>query len=122
MIARQGDAGQLRKHKSADGIVVFILGQVEAELLVQVVNVNAGIDFDEVVFHQLNAGFFFGVVLVSDFADNFFEDVFHGHESCNTAVFVEHNCHVDVFSLHVFEQGVDADRLGDVERFLDDVS
>src|SRR5262249_9213305 len=51
-----------------------------------------------------------GFVLVADFADDDFEQVFHGGESGGIAILIDHDDHVGVFLLHAAHEH--AHRLG----------
>ncbi len=72
----------------------------------EVVEEGAGFEDVGVVFEADEALFLF-VVFVVDVADDFFEDVFHGHDARRAAVFINDNRHVDFLDLELFEEVAD---------------
>src|SRR5690606_29764101 len=87
-VATAGDASQLGRQPAADGVVV-VVGQVGIETVVE------GFDFRDAhgppaVGAGLEDGFLgFFVELVFDVADDLLQDVFHGDQPGNAAVFVD---------------------------------
>ena len=70
-----GNITQAREDEAAHGLVVFVFRQVKLKLIVEVVNVCSGIDFDSVLVYFLY-GFgrrFF--ILIDYLADELFENI-----------------------------------------------
>ena len=42
----------------------------------------------------------FLIIFILDFTDNFFDDILHCHQTSHTAIFIDHNCHMDALRLH----------------------
>ena len=108
-----GDIALLVDEESAEGIdgITF---EVESEGIVD--GFQRGSSVDGVgIFRDMADFVGFGVELVLDITDDFFEDVFHRDESSKAAVFIDDDGHVDFILLEIFEDIFDLTGFGDVE-------
>ena len=82
----------------------FVALWAHAEEFVEAINVHiAGNNIGVVVLLD-DLRFF---VLVSDFADDFFHQIFDGYQARNASVFINHDCHTGVAPLHLAQQVAD---------------
>ena len=97
---------KLAEDKAADGVVVILLGQLQAQALVDLVDVDFGQGLGYAVAEGANPVDQFLVVLVDDFADDFLQDVLHGNQPGDAPVFVQHHRHVVSRVLELLQQDV----------------
>ena len=89
-----GNMAQLAEHEAADGVEVGVLGQFQAELLVDLVDVDAAQRFAHAVVQPADRLGHVLVVFIDDLAHDLLQHVFHGHQAGDAAVFVQHQGHL----------------------------
>jgi len=62
------------------------------------------------------------IMLIPDFADELFEDIFHGDDTVGAAEFINDNGNMRFLRLHFFQQRADLRILGYKERRADDAA
>ena len=62
------------------------------------------------------------IMLIPDFADELFEDIFHGDDTVGAAEFINDNGNMRFLRLHFFQQRADLRILGYKERWADDAA
>src|SRR5690606_24914109 len=107
VVAAAWNAAQLGGQPAADRVVV-VVGQVRAEGLVEDVDLGDAHGTPAVLARLKDGLFGILVVFVFDFADDLFENVFHGDEACSTAVFVDDDGQVVAAAAEVAQQHIKA--------------
>ena len=113
LVAGLGRAAELPEDESADGVVV-VVGEVAAELLVEVVDGERAVDAHRVVADALD-GLVGQVELVLDLTDDLFEQILERHDSLHRAVFVDHDREMLVRAPELREQRGEILGLGTIE-------
>ena len=118
-----GDVSEDGDDVAGDGFVVVVFGEVEVQGVVELVDVEAGVEGGGLLVGCDGDGGVVGLlfVFVVYFADDFFEDVFDGDEACGAAVLVEDDGEVDFGGAELGEEVADGLGFGDDEGFADDV-
>ncbi len=103
------DAPQLEENQAAQRIefIFFFLGnEVEAEFLFQLVDADAGVDFEQMVIDANDFIFrlFVFIVLILDIADDLLEQIFHRHQPVRAAIFIDDNGDVASGMAHAHQQ------------------
>ena len=114
------DATEVVENAAADGVVVVVV-DVDAEKVVELLDADTAVEQGLVV-ADADDGVLDAVVLVLDFADDFFEQVLDGDEAGGAAVLVDDDGHVDALLAHVGEEVVHALRFGHEEGGAGDVA
>src|SRR5271166_2152769 len=89
-------------HKTADGSRFRLFLRTECQKFVEAVDVHGSRYHvgSLRLFHDIALRF----VLVVNFAENFFDHIFHGHQAGRVSVFIDHDGHVGAILLHLAEQ------------------
>ena len=95
------------------GFAAVVQGQVHAENVAQVVEIDLRIHFQGALVDPFEETFLF-VELVFDLADDLLEHVLEGDQTCGAAVLVDHHGHMDALGAELLEHLVETLALGDV--------
>jgi len=121
-VAFFGDGSQTGEGESGESLIVLVFGEIQFELVVELIHMTAGIhfvngigDFDEFLF----GGFF---VFIFDFSDQLFDDVLNGDNTRRAAIFIQNNGNVDFLGLEIVEEVPDGFAFGNEEGIPDDFS
>ena len=101
-----GNGGELAEDQPAQGIILLLQGQGNAQGLSHILQRGGAGNPPGILRqgHNIRHGLVVGFIV--DVADDFLQQVLHGHDAAHAAVLIHHNGHVDFLLLHVAEQRV----------------
>ncbi len=109
-----GLTAQKTEDKAADRVKV-LMRQGQAQMFVQVVNAHAGIHAVHARLQRLQERLFL-IVLILNVPDQFFQQVFHRHQTRRAAVFILHNGEQDAGTPELVQKRIYALVFGDNQR------
>jgi hypothetical protein len=103
-LARAREVTELGEHEAGEGLVVLLLGQLEAELLVDVGDAVRRIDLRAALGEASDRSGPLVLPLVVEVPDELREQIAEGHETAGASVLVEHDRHLQLLVPELREQ------------------
>ena len=116
----EGDGAGFVEDVATDGVVFGALGDIDAELFLDVNDRHLGIEDPSAGREGGEEGLLADVVFIGDFSDELFEDVFDSDDSFSASPFIDDDGEVDLFTAELLEKGGEFFCLGSVEDGFDE--
>ena len=105
VLADSGNSPERCEYPAPHGVVICFFWEVGSKFIVEIVDVDTGIDDGSTFFGSDDGGFvdFIVFMFITDFAYDFLDDIFDGNESRGSAVLIENDCKLNFILLEFDE-------------------